>query len=67
VKIKPGRCKDDWAKSTQRYYGLIHNYTKTQNIAGELKIHKSVDEGSNYYLDKFLALTHFLFPKHLYI
>ena len=22
VKIKPGRCKDNWAKSTQRYYGL---------------------------------------------
>ena len=33
----------------------IHNYTKTQTVAGELKIHKSVDEGSNYYLDKFLA------------
>jgi hypothetical protein len=24
----------------------IHNYTKTQTVAGELKIHKSVDEGS---------------------
>lgn len=22
VKIKPGRCKDNWAKSTQGYYGL---------------------------------------------
>ena len=22
VKIKPGRCKDNWAKSTKRYYGL---------------------------------------------
>ena len=33
----------------------IHNYTKTQTVAGELKIHKSVDEGSNYYLDKCLA------------
>ena len=35
----------------------LHNYTKIQTIAGELKIHvyKSVDEGSNYYLDKFLA------------
>ena len=33
----------------------IYNYTKTQTVAGELKIHKSVDEGSNYYLDKFLA------------
>jgi hypothetical protein len=22
VKIKPGRCKDNWAKSTQRFYGL---------------------------------------------
>jgi hypothetical protein len=34
----------------------IHNYTKIQTVAGELKIYKSVDEGSNYYLDKFLAL-----------
>jgi hypothetical protein len=34
-------------------------YIITQNVAGELKIHKSVDEGSNYYLDKFLA------PKNL--
>jgi hypothetical protein len=31
----------------------IHNYTKIQTVAGELKIYKSVDEGSNYYLDKF--------------
>lgn len=37
----------------------IHNYTKIQTVAGELKIYKSVDEGSNYYLDKFLA------PKNL--
>jgi hypothetical protein len=117
VKIKPGRCKDNWAKSTQRYYGLswckepcdnaiinfnnlasfiphedvafinslsrfleneencvhlfsrnidvyIHNYTKIQTVEGELKIYKSMNEGSNYYLDKF---SHFLFPKHLYI
>ena len=35
----------------------IHNYTKIQTVAGELK--KSVDEGSNYYLDKYLA------PKNL--
>jgi hypothetical protein len=33
----------------------IHNYTKIQTVAGELKIYKSVDEGSNYYLDKCLA------------
>ena len=33
----------------------IHNYTKIQTVAGELKIYKSVDEGSNYYLDKYLA------------
>ena len=37
----------------------LHNYTKIQTVAGELKIYKSVDEGSNYYLDKFLA------PKNL--
>jgi hypothetical protein len=35
----------------------IHNYTKTQTVAGELKIHKSVDEGSNYYLDKYLVVA----------
>jgi hypothetical protein len=23
VKIKPGRCKDNWAKSTQRYFQLF--------------------------------------------
>jgi hypothetical protein len=23
VKIKPGRCKDNWAKSTQRYHVLV--------------------------------------------
>jgi hypothetical protein len=60
VKIKPGRCKDNWAKSTQRYYGL--SWCKEpwiQTVAGELKIYKSVDEGSNYYLDKYLA------PKNL--
>jgi ATP-dependent DNA helicase PIF1 len=33
----------------------IHNYTKIQTVAGELKIYKSVDEGSNYYLDIYLA------------
>jgi hypothetical protein len=27
---------------------------------GNLKIYKSVDEGSNYYLDKFLALKIFI-------
>ena len=37
----------------------MHNYTQIQTVAGELKIYKSVDEGSNYYLDKFLA------PKNL--
>jgi hypothetical protein len=38
----------------------IQNYTKIQTVAGELKIYKSVDEGSNYYLDKFLALKIFI-------
>ena len=33
---------------------------KIQTVAGELKTHKSVDEGSNYYLDKFLALKIFI-------
>jgi hypothetical protein len=34
---------------------LLANFQIKQTVAGELKIHKSVDEGSNYYLDKFLA------------
>jgi hypothetical protein len=78
VKIKPGRCKDNWAKSTKRYYDLswckethdnaIINFNNLASFLPPdffcyfkylLKIYKSVDEGSNYYLDKFLA------PKNL--
>jgi hypothetical protein len=49
----------------------IHNYTKIQTVADELKIYKSVDEGSNYYLDKFLAPTNLglkvgCFTKNIY-
>jgi hypothetical protein len=35
----------------------IHNYTKIQTVAGELKICKSVDEGSNYYVARITGLN----------
>ncbi|CAC5360531.1 PIF1 [Mytilus coruscus] len=44
---------------SRNFHVDLFNYSKIQNAVGELKVYKSADEGSTYYLDKFLAPKHF--------
>ena len=55
VNIKPGRCKEIWCRSTQRYYGL--SWKKDTNSQSEIEFANIPSLLPTYYFVKSKTLT----------